>query len=248
MGNTRTLKATLEYDGTDFAGWQVQPRERTVQQVVESALERILGERIRVTAAGRTDAGVHAKGQVISFTTSGKMETGRLRRALNGVLPRDVTVTDVSEAPEGFNARFDAVSRTYRYTLSDRRVSIGRNYVWHVKYSLSKELLAEATAPLEGSCSLKGFSKGSDGDDFSTIILKKTWTFRDNLMIFEICAARFFHHAVRSMVGTAVEIARGRENPDLMKRILETGDRSLAGPTAPASGLCLMKVDYGESR
>lgn len=248
MTNDRTLKLVLEYDGAGFAGWQVQPQKRTVQKVVENALARILNHPVRVVAAGRTDAGVHAAGQVVSFKTVSGMETGRLVRAMNGLLPDDVTVLSIAEIRPDFNARFDAFSRTYRYTLSDRRLSVGRAYVWHVKYKLSKELLELSTRPLNGPCSLRGFSKGNEKDDFSTVILKNSWTFQDNLMIFEISAVRFFHHSVRSIAGSAVEVARGKELPDLLQRILDTGDRSLAGPTAPPSGLCLVKVDYGEER
>ncbi|MFC1693651.1 tRNA pseudouridine(38-40) synthase TruA [Candidatus Latescibacterota bacterium] len=246
MGNKRTLKLVLEYDGTNFSGWQVQPDKRTVQMVVEDALAKILRQPVRLTAAGRTDAGVHAEGQVAGFQAESEMECWRLKRAMNGILPDDVTVLDITDTRPEFNARYDARSRTYRYTLSDQRLSLGRSYVWHIKYKLSRELLEKSTQPLDGNCSLRGFSKGDDNDDFSTIFLKNSWTFHDNLMIFEICAVRFFHHSVRSIVGSTVEVARGKESPDLLQRILDTQDRSLAGPTAPASGLCLVKVDYGD--
>ncbi len=247
MPETRTMKMTIEYDGAGFAGWQVQPDARTVQAVVEEAISTITGTpQVRVTAAGRTDAGVHARGQVVHFETASALPAGRLLKAFNGLLPPDVTVTDLVEAPRGFNARFDAVGRSYRYTLSDRRVAIGRGHIWHVRHSLSRELLAQSTAALKGPCDLRGFSKQGDRDDFSTILSRNRWTFEDNCMIFDITAVRFFHHAVRSIVGTAVDIARGRLAPDTVERILATGDRSLAGVTAPARGLCLMSVDYGD--
>jgi tRNA pseudouridine38-40 synthase len=242
----RTIRLTIEYDGGRFSGWQVQPGKRTVQGDVENALERILHHPVRLTAAGRTDAGVHATGQVAGFTTCADMETRRLARALNGVLSRDVTVIAVDEAPPGFHARFDARSRTYRYTISNRRISVGRAYAWQVRAPLSTALLEEATRCLDGACDLRGFSKGADEEDFSTVILKNLWMFSEHLMIFEISAIRFFHHSVRSIVGSAVEVARGAEPPDLLVRILQTRDRSLAGPTAPAHGLCLVHVDYGE--
>jgi tRNA pseudouridine38-40 synthase len=202
---------------------------------------------VRLTAAGRTDAGVHAAGQVAGFRTDSEMELPRLKKALNATFPRDVTVVELTEARPDFDARHNARSRTYRYTLSDRRVSLGRNYVWQVKSPLSRELLEAATRPLRGACDLRGFSKGADEDDFSTVIFKNQWMFENNLMIFEIAAIRFFHHAVRGIVGSAVEVARGKESPDLLRRILETRDRVLAGPTAPAQGLSLIHVDYGET-
>jgi len=244
----RTCKLILEYDGTDFSGWQIQPGKRTVQRVVKDALEKILQYPIRVIAAGRTDAGVHASGQVISFKTTSEFEIKRLIKSLNAVLPRDVTVIDAAETHPEFNARFDALSRTYQYTISNRRVSIGYSYAWHVKYKLSRELLIVATRPLNGTCCLEGFSKKNENDDYSTIIYKNSWMFRENLMIFEISAVRFFQHAVRSIVGSAVEVARGKESPDLLRRILDTKDNKLAGPLAPARGLSLVSVDYGEKK
>ena len=241
-----TVKIVLEYDGTNFAGWQIQPRERTVQKVVEETIEKVLRHPVRLIAAGRTDAGVHAAGQVAGFKTSSDMELRRLKKALNGVLPHDVSIIDIERVYDSFNARFDAKSRTYRYTISDRRLSIGRKYAWHVPYRLDRELLESSTRALKGECDLRGFSKGNDDDDFSTIFMKNKWTFNDNLMIFEITAIRFFHHAVRSIIGSAVDVARGKSSPSLFKQILETRDRKLAGATAPAQGLCLVHVDYGE--
>jgi len=243
----RTIKLILEYDGTRFFGWQVQPGKRTVQLVVEKALECILHHPVRLTVAGRTDSGVHATGQTAGFTTTSDMEPMRLERALNGVLPSDVSVIEVLDANPGFHARYDARSRTYRYTITDRKISIGRNYAWRVRYRLARELLEESTRCLSGKCDFRGFSKEGDKEDYSTVVLKNRWTFQGNLMIFEITAVRFFHHSVRSIVGSAVEAGRGKEPPHLLKRILETGDRSLAGPTAPAHGLCLVHVDYGDS-
>ena len=242
----RTLKLTIEYDGTNYHGWQVQPGRRTVQGEIEGALERILHQPVRLNAGGRTDAGVHAVGQVASFSTGSDMGTERLLRALNGVLPKDATIVSVEDVPPSFHARFGARSRTYRYTMSDRRVSVGRNYVWRVRHRISRDLIMEATRCLDGRCDLRGFSKAGDEDDFSTVVLKNRWTFSEHLMIFEITAIRFFHHSVRSIVGTAVEVGRGKEPADLLARILETGDRSLAGPTAPACGLCLVHIDYGD--
>lgn len=244
--NERTCKLVIEYDGTKFSGWQIQPDRRTVQQEVEAALCKLLGHPVRVIAAGRTDAGVHATGQVVNFKTSSNIKNFRLKKALNGILPRDVTILDAVDANPEFNARYSALSRTYRYTISTRKLSVGRAYAWHVKYPISRELLLTATEPLESVCNLEGFSKKNENGDYSTIIFKNKWTFDENLLIFEICAIRFFQHSVRSIVGSAIEVARGRETPDLLNRILETHDRSLSGPTAPAMGLCLVYVDYGE--
>lgn len=240
----KTFKLVLEYDGSHFSGWQIQPNRRTVQREIESSLERVLRRPVRITAAGRTDAGVHASGQVASFFTAVDFEPGKLKYVLNSILPRDITVLDCAVMPPGFNARFDARWRTYRYTLSERKRSIGRHYAWQVKYRLSRELLEAAVQPLEGECSLEGFSRRNEEDVYSTIIFKKGWTFGENMMIFEISAVRFFHHSVRSIIGTAVDVARGKKAPDTFRTILETRDRTLTGPLAPACGLCLTHVEY----
>lgn len=242
----RTYKLILEYDGTKYHGWQIQPDRRTVQSELENAMRTIFAVPIRIVAAGRTDTGVHALGQVVSFTAETGMTTDRLKRALNGVLPHDASVVDIREVQDGFNARFDARSRSYRYSIATRRISVGRRYAWQVKYALDRDLLVEATRPLKGELNLRGFSKGNDDEDYRTIVFKRSWTFDENMIYFDINAVRFFHHTVRSIVGTAVESARGGESADLVKRILETKDRSLAGPTAPACGLCLVHVDYGD--
>jgi tRNA pseudouridine38-40 synthase len=243
----QTYKLTVEYDGTNYSGWQKQSSRRTVQGVMEEAAAKILHHPVKLVAAGRTDAGVHAVGQVASLATSSPMPPERLKRALNGVLPRDVTVAELVRVKNGFNARYDALSRTYRYTISERRLSVGRAYAWQVKFPLDRKLLGQSTVCMEGACNLRGFSRGSDDDDFSTVIHSSRWQFHDHLAIFEITAIRFFHHAVRSIVGSAAAVARGKESPDLLKRILETGNRKLAGPTAPACGLCLIHVEYGEN-
>ena len=244
MTTERTIKLVIEYDGTAYAGWQVQPDVRTVQGEIEAAIEHVTGSFTRLTGAGRTDAGVHAAGQVAHGNIISDMAPDRLCRALNGVLPRDITIVEAAEAPVGFSARFDATSRTYRYTISRRRLAIGRAYAWEAPYRLDFGLLEAATVPLDGACNLRGFSKGQDEEDYETIIFRNSWTEHDHLVIFEISAIRFFHHAVRSIVGTAVDIARGKAEPDRITRVLNTRDRDLAGPTAPAKGLCLHSISY----
>jgi len=245
--NIRNIALVLEYDGTNFSGWQIQPNLRTVQNALGESLEKMLHHKVKIIAAGRTDAGVHASGQVMNFRTESDFDIRLLKKALNAVLPRDISIIKAAEMPEDFNARFDARSRTYRYVISNRKLSIGRQYAWYVKYSLTPESLILATEGLLGECSLKGFSKKNDDDDYSTIIFKNFWKCEDNLMIFEIEAIRFFQHAVRNIVGSAVECARGKKPSGLINMILKTGDNRIAGPLAPPSGLCLTKVDYGDN-
>jgi tRNA pseudouridine38-40 synthase len=240
-----TYRLTIEYDGTNFRGWQCQPGMRTVQETVEGGLSVFFGENIKIIGAGRTDSGVHALGQVASFSCVKDVEPYRLRKALNGILPGDISIVEAEKAQPGFNARFDAVARTYRYTISTRRISIGNQFAWHCRYPLTQELLAESTSPLTGECDLRGFSKGDDEEDYSTVISNTSWKFESNFILFEIEAIRFFHHSVRGIVGSAVEAGRGKRPADIIARVLETRDRSLSGPSAPAKGLCLVKVEYG---
>lgn len=244
---TKTIKLTIDYEGTDFAGWQVQPSQRTVQGEIERALETVLRQPVRIVAAGRTDTGVHALGQVAHFRTESDMTEQRLMGALNGLLPRDIAIREVMRVSDGFNARYDARTRTYRYTIATKKVAVNRRYSWAVPYSLDFDRLAESTVPLDGECDIRGFSRGEDGDDYSTIVFSNRWTREGDFIVFEISAIRFFHHAVRSIVGTAVEVGRGKLPPGIVRKILKTRNRSLAGPTAPARGLCLVNIDYGDT-
>jgi tRNA pseudouridine38-40 synthase len=245
MTTERTIKLTIEYDGTAYAGWQVQPDVSTVQGEIEAAIKRVTGSFTRLIGAGRTDAGVHAAGQVAHGNIVSDMTPDRLCRALNGVMPRDITIVEAAEVPADFSARFDATSRTYRYTISRRRLAIGRAYAWESPYRLEIGKLEAATVPLIGTCNLRGFSKGEDDDDYDTIIFRNSWTENEHLLTFEISGIRFFHHAVRSIVGTAVDSARGRTELDRIARVLMDRDRNLAGSTAPAKGLCLYSISYG---
>jgi tRNA pseudouridine38-40 synthase len=244
--NIKNIALVLEYDGTNFSGWQIQPELRTVQGALSEILEKILHHPVKIIAAGRTDAGVHASCQVVNFKTDSDFDISLLKKALNATLPRDISVIKSVGMPLNFSSRFDALSRKYRYVISTRKLSIGRQYAWNVKYRISIKDLEKATEPLIGECSLKGFSKKNDDDIYSTIIFKNCWKCDENLIIFEIEAIRFFQHAVRNIVGSAVEEARGKKPPGLIKQILETGDNTVSGPLAPSSGLCLIEVDYGE--
>ena len=243
----RTFKATLAYDGTNFAGWQMQAGPRTVQGVVEDALRPIDDRRVVVHAAGRTDAGVHATGQVVSFSLTSPVAPGALLRALNARLPDDVRVMDVAEVAGDFNARFHARSKTYRYAVWSGAVVPPqvRHFVWHVPRPLDVEAMNAAARLLEGEHDFAAF-QAAGGDVLSTRrhIFASRLERRDAQIVYQVTGTGFLRHMVRNIVGTLVEIGRGRRTPDDMRRILESRDRSRAAATAPPHGLTLWSVEY----
>jgi tRNA pseudouridine38-40 synthase len=241
----RTLKAIIEYDGTDFVGWQRQKNGRSVQEELESVLRRILQERITVTGAGRTDAGVHATGQVAHFRTGSGMPLRRLLRALNGLLPKDITVRRLETAAEGFHARRSAKARTYRYRISTRPTALDRDRSWVITYRLDRRALQACAETVRGIHDFRSFSRrGSARPHYRCVVLECTWRNRRGGMDFVITADRFLHGMVRSLVGTMVDVARGYRTVDEFRPILAGMDRRLAGPTAPPQGLFLERVHY----
>ncbi|MFH1865565.1 MAG: tRNA pseudouridine(38-40) synthase TruA [Candidatus Eisenbacteria bacterium] len=244
----RNLKLTIEYDGTDFSGWQVQPGTRTVQGDIEFALADLAGESTRVTGAGRTDAGVHALGQVASVATSLDLPAERIGHALNARLERDVRVVQVEDVPESFHARFDAVSRSYFYLIGSAESAVWRRNRWFVSASLDEAAMRDALAVLEGEHDFSSFCLvGSEPDHHrcrvTGISLECEVSF-GGILVVRITANRFLRGMVRSVVGTLVEVGRGKTSPSGFEKILEARDRGAAGPTAPPHGLYLEKVSY----
>ena len=234
----------MEYDGTAFYGWQIQPDHPTVQGTIEEALKRILREQVSLISAGRTDAGVHALGQVANFHTRTKLDPENIRGALNSLLREDIVARDVEEVPETFHARFDAKSRLYRYTLSKSKRAVGRAYSWHVKYPLDLSRMDEASRCLLGRHNFVAFCKKSSETEGFCTVLRCVWSERAEEIRFEIEADRFLHHMVRAIVGTMVEVGRVRISPSAVREILTSGERRRAGPTVPPHGLCLVGVTY----
>ena len=244
----RNLKLTLEYDGTDFSGWQVQPETRTVQGVLEDALADLVGEAVRVTGAGRTDAGVHALGQVANVTTSLALPAEKAGAALNARLPRDVGIVGAVDVPESFHARFDAVSRAYRYLIGGAESPVWRRNRWFVRAALAEEPMREALAVLLGEHDFSSFCLvGSEPDHHRCCVTEISLECEvdfGGMVILRIVANRFLRGMVRSIVGTLVEVGRGKTSPSEFETILAARDRGAAGPTAPPHGLYLEEVRY----
>jgi tRNA pseudouridine38-40 synthase len=243
----RTIKLTVAYDGTAFAGWQLQANQRTVQGVLEEALKEIDGERVVVHAAGRTDSGVHAAGQVVSFSWTSDMSCDVLQRALNANLDRDVRVMRVEEAPDDFNARFDPCRKTYHYAIWNERVvpPQRRHFVWHVPQPLDSDTMHDAATILIGEHDFAAF-QAAGGDVITTRrqVFASRIVRRGPEVTYEVTASGFLRHMVRNIVGTLVDIGKGRRSLDEMRWVLESRDRTHASATAPAHGLTLWCVEY----
>jgi len=241
----RNIKLEIEYDGTDFCGWQIQPEVRTVQAVMEQALLQLTNENIRVTAAGRTDSGVHATGQVINFKTTGHLPDYVFRTALNSMLPRDIRVVSAVEVDEEFSARFSARARTYRYFIIRKPVAIGRQYAWYFGEKLNLSLMQEACRIIIDTHDFQSFCQaGADVDHYLCDVSDAKWCQENDKFLFEITANRFLHNMVRILVGTFVKIGKGSITLPQLQAIIAAKDRTVAGPTAPPHGLFLTRVMY----
>ncbi len=253
---TRTFKLTIAYDGSEFAGWQVQPGKATIQGTLQQALRHLTGESVQVIGSGRTDAGVHAFGQVASLSVPWRDTPRRLAAALNANLPDTIVVTSAEDAPDGFHAIRDAVSKRYRYQLQvggDRDVFEYR-YRWHLHSKIDLELITRAAGRLIGRHDFAGFqAAGSDRrtttrDVRACELFQQPSTDPNRLYLaIEIEADGFLYNMVRNIVGTLVEIGRGKQPPEWIDQIIESGNRDIAGQTAPAHALFLVRVGYPPS-
>ncbi len=244
----RNIKLLIEYDGANYLGWQVQAKGKTIQGVIEEKLGQIFGEPVSLIGSGRTDAGVHAFGQVAHFKTRSRMDLLSIQRALNSLLPEDILIRKVEEAPEDFHARKQAKSKIYEYRILHQplRSVFHRGYAWHIPQVLDWEEMKKATQKLVGTHDFSSFrSTGTPTKTAIRSVLRAEWKKgRDGMIRFEIEANGFLKQMVRAIVGTLVDVGRGRLDADEFERILESRDRKKAGPTAPAHGLFLKEVKY----
>jgi tRNA pseudouridine38-40 synthase len=243
----RTLKLTLSYDGTRFVGWQRQGDGESIQGLLEDALAQFEGAPVSVQGAGRTDAGVHALGQVASVRVTCGHETATLTRALNVHLPPDIRVLSVEEAGADFHARFSARSKTYRYQIRNAAIAspFERSYVWHLPEPLSIGAMQQAAAGLVGTHDFAAFrSVGSGTSSTVRTVSRSEWCVTDGLLTYEISGDGFLRHMVRAIVGTLVEIGRTWRPPQDIASLLAKRARADAGATAPPHGLFLVRVDY----
>jgi tRNA pseudouridine38-40 synthase len=249
----RNLKLILSYDGSDFAGWQVQPDAATVQGVLASAIGRITGEKVLPQGSGRTDTGVHALAQVVTFVTESSVPEENFLKALNDVLPASVRVLEVKEAPADFQARHSAQAKTYRYRIYRAAICppFLARYVWHFPYPLDEEAMGRAAPLVEGEHDFTSFAavdaeRGRDLAPGANVrrIFSSRWEHEGDELVYTVKGSGFLHHMVRNLVGTFILVGKGTWQADDVRRILEARNRSAAGATAPATGLYLVNVEY----
>ncbi|MBI3301570.1 MAG: tRNA pseudouridine(38-40) synthase TruA [Deltaproteobacteria bacterium] len=241
------LKLTLEYDGTNYHGWQLQPNGVTIQGTLEAVLSRLFNEPVRIRVAGRTDAGVHALGQVASFKSEKITDTHRLQRSLNALLPSDIVVTRVEAVPDAFNPRRDALSRIYLYRIWNRPwpSALWARYSWRVPFPLNVHDMDCAAALLIGDHDFSSF-QGADSVEHNPrrTVLRSTVRRADDFLAYEVEARSFLRHMVRNIVGTLADVGRSTLSVEDFARIFAACDRTRAGLNAPPQGLFLVEVKY----
>ena len=243
----RTILLNVEYDGTAYAGWQIQPNVLAVQEVVESALTQVLGQEVRIHSSGRTDAGVHARSMMVHFQTESNIPLQAFREGANCFLPADVVIREAREMPEGFHARYSAKGKWYRYTIyiSDVRSPLAARTSWHLRGNLDLDMMRKAAESLVGKHDFQAFrssgcvAKTSIREIFQVDVIADL-----EFVYIDIRGSGFLRNMVRIMAGTLVEVGQGRRPADDLKKILQGEEGLSCGPTAPAHGLCLQEVWY----
>ncbi len=240
-----TWKIVVEYDGTEFAGWQIQPKARTVQAELDRALSTVLRREIKVQGAGRTDAGVHARGQVASFVTDDDADVAATVHKVNCVLPDDVVVLSADVAPDGFHARFDACRRHYRYRLHVGPVAVDRRTCLRVHPAPDVAAMRAAAARVVGDRDFASFASGVEPHESTRCIVERCRVEESGSFVnVEVTANRFLRKMVRTLVGTLLEVGWGKRPPEWIDEVLAARDRAAAGPVIAPAGLFLLAVDY----
>jgi len=244
----RNIRLTLEYDGTRYHGWQRQKNALTIQEVLETALARLCGDAVKLHGSGRTDAGVHALGQIANFRTLSHIPLKAFHAGLNSLLPPDIAVLEAAEVPPEFHARKSARAKTYEYRILNRpnRSPLHHHYGWWIAARLDLDAMAAAAALLPGEHDFSAFRASGSGNrnPVRQISAARWQTHPGGWLRFTVTANGFLRGMVRSLVGTMVEIGRGKAPPEKLPELLRSGDRRLTGPTAPPQGLYLVEVVY----
>lgn len=246
----RNVKIIIAYEGNGYSGWQVQPNQRTIQSEIESVLEEVEGKPVRIQGSGRTDAGVHALGQVASFELENEIPLDNLRKALNHRLPPAIRVLSVEEVPKDFHARFSATAKTYEYRIWRGEICppFERRTVYHYPYPLDEAAMFSAAPLLEGTLDFRSFATNNGESVESTVrtVYSSRFSREGERLTYRVRGSGFLYNMVRNFVGTLLEVGKGNWTPDDVPRILDERDRRAAGRTAPPVGLFLVSVEYGE--
>lgn len=243
----RNIVLVIEYDGTNYHGWQIQKNAITIQEIITKAIEKITDESIDLIGSSRTDSGVHALYQVANFKTCTKIPTSKIPNALNSILPADIVIKDAFEADMNFHSRYSAKGKRYKYIIYNRKFGspILRNYSWHIDKSLNVEKMMESLKYLEGTHDFSAFKASGSSVKDSIRTVRDISLVKNGFNIeFEIEADGFLYNMVRIIVGTLVEVGLGKISPTDIKKIIESKNRCMAGKTAPPQGLFLTKIYY----
>ena len=240
------IKLVIEYDGTNYAGWQQQKKDKTVQETLKIAIEKVVNEKITLRGAGRTDAGAHALGQVANFKTRSTIPTRKLVQAINFYLPKDIVVKSIKKVSEKFHSQYSAKSKIYRYTILNNNIgsAISRNSCYHYNGDLNIEKMQKASKTLIGRHDFSVFKSKSDNTSNIRTIKRLEIKKKGQYLLFTIEADGFLYKMVRSIVGTLLGVGKEKMTIKEFKRVLKSRSRSLAGATVPARGLCLLRVKY----
>jgi len=240
------IKLVIEYDGTNYAGWQQQKKEKTVQETLKKAIEKVVNEKITLYGSGRTDAGAHALGQVANFKTKSTIPTSKLVQAINFYLPNDIVVKSARKVSGEFHSQYSTKSKIYRYTILNNNTgsAINRNFCYYYSGDLNIEKMQKASKAILGKHDFSTFKSKSDNACNIRTIKKLEIKKKGKHLLFTIEADGFLYKMVRSIVGTLLEVGKGKMTITEFKRVSRSGTRSLAGATVPAKGLCLLKVKY----